>query len=114
MTSRSENPTHDEREALLPVSTPMKVAEIAALFPDSHYVDIATSDNETTYIEWVTTDGFASLEVGLDSFAFSFIPDDESGHGYGREGSLIEGGLIASLIRDSLNIAPLGRRGHRD
>lgn len=82
-----------------PVSTPMTVDEIAALFPHTQFVDIAPSDNETTYIEWETSDGFVSLEVGHTDFAFSYIPNDNSPQeSYGKGGALTQRDLVASLI----------------
>ncbi|MEV8249971.1 hypothetical protein AB0O87_03470 [Microbacterium sp. NPDC076768] len=80
--------------------THMTVPEITALFSRDQFVDVSPSDNDTTYIEWETSDGFSSLEIGHTEFAFSFIADDSSQRdSYGEGGSLKDRALIASLIR---------------
>lgn len=78
----------------------MSVPDITALFSRGQFVDVSRSNNDTTYIEWETTDGFSSLEIGHTEFAFSFIADDSSRlESYGAGGSLADRDLIASLIR---------------
>lgn len=79
---------------------PLTVREIKGLFPVQQFVDVAPSENDTTYIEWSTDEGFSSLEVGHTRFAFSFIPDSGStSHPIGETGLLTERNRLVELIR---------------
>ncbi|KJL30229.1 hypothetical protein [Microbacterium oxydans] len=82
------------------VPTAMTAAEIEALVAEVHLADITPSDNDTTYIEWETAEGFASLEVGYTRFAFTFLPNSTSiQERYGQSGALTDRSRITSLIR---------------
>lgn len=89
-----------KRHLVTVVPTTMTAAEIEALVAEVHPVDVTPSDNDTTYIEWETAEGFASLEVGYTRFAFTFLPDSASNEGrYGQSGALTDRSKIISLIR---------------
>ncbi len=82
------------------VPTTMTAAEIEALVAELHPVDVTPSDNDTTYIEWETSEGFASLEVGYTRFAFTFLPSVTSNQErYGQSGVLTDRSKLTSLIR---------------
>ena len=49
---------------------------IKKLFNPSLPVDITPSDNQTTYFEWESTNGFVSLEVGTSQYALSYLPNN--------------------------------------
>lgn len=79
---------------------PITVDEIRSLFSVSQFVDVAPSDNDTTYVEWSTDRGFVSLEVGHTRFAFSFIPESgSSSQPVGESGMLTERSRLEALIR---------------
>lgn len=81
------------------VAKPMTAVEIENLVAEVQPVDVTPSDNDTTYIEWETKEGFASLEVGYTRFAFTFLPSSASDQQrYGQTGTLAERSTIIALI----------------
>lgn len=80
-------------------TAPLSLNDIEVLL-SGRTIDVTDSENATTYVEWETADGFASLEIGSVRFGFSFIADEGSAAiSYGESGTLDHRDAIAALIR---------------
>lgn len=79
---------------------PLTLVEIQRMLAGQS-LDVTRSENATTYLEWVTSEGFASLEIGKTRFGFSFIADEGAGRrSVGVSGELAHRDQLSDLIRD--------------
>lgn len=74
---------------------------VIALLEDATNLDVSVSDNQTTYFEWDSTEGFISLEVGSTKYGFSFIPSPSSTKpSFGETGALTDLVKLEQLIKE--------------
>lgn len=76
------------------------IERIKKLFNPSLPIDITPSDNQTTYFEWETTNGFVSLEVGTSQYALSYIPNNKDEDTFGVMGLLEDYEELEKLIKE--------------